>query len=500
MFALIRFLFYLGLFALIVLFAVGLAIKSLVDDALDSLQGAYPGAAEQTRQIDDPPQPVSERLSADGADSPVGLAHGHQWTHHHDVLIAGDRAHDHAHIQTRLDSEAPSDAAPIKVPVFLCGPPDTYTEADLDERVRMLQEHVTAFFERESSGRLTLQFTAVAVLSPESIDWEAVNLKKLHADAARTRRMRSNPCIGTALDRNVNATEEILVIAGMPSSGPDDVTGIGGYAYYGGPATAIDYGHYNNRAAPLDMFTSTVAHELGHSLLELCHPHQSSAISDVNDSRHGTCRPIGGTVVHGTSYTREEFQQYHNRFVFDQHDESVMSFAWPDAPGQPGVYEFEHHYVSCRQRYVLGWNLAGCRGAPVTDPGHRPVVALGSGLTSETRPFTDTAHSVHRDAIAALREAGITDGCNHHGPQYCPDTPTTRGQIATMIARALHLQTPQTPAPFTDTADSVHRDAIAALHAAGITDGCNHHGPQYCPDTPTTRGQIATMIARALHL
>lgn len=41
---------------------------------------------------------------------------------------------------------------------------------------------------------------------------------------------------------------------------------------------------------------------------------------------------------------------------------------------------------------------------------------------------------------------------------------------------------------------------IEALAASGITTGCSVSPPQYCPDAPLTRGQMAVFLARALGL
>jgi len=41
---------------------------------------------------------------------------------------------------------------------------------------------------------------------------------------------------------------------------------------------------------------------------------------------------------------------------------------------------------------------------------------------------------------------------------------------------------------------------IEALVASGITAGCSASPPQYCPDTPLTRGQMAVFLARGLGL
>ena len=111
--------------------------------------------------------------------------------------------------------------------------------------------------------------------------------------------------------------------------------------------------------------------------------------------------------------------------------------------------------------------------------------------------FSDDDNSVHEAAINALTAAGITTGC---GPRsFCPAEEVTRGQFASLLARALPGLAPDDAENhFSDDDNSVHEAAINALTAAGITTGC---GPRsFCPADPIRRDQTATMLIRALGL
>ena len=57
--------------------------------------------------------------------------------------------------------------------------------------------------------------------------------------------------------------------------------------------------------------------------------------------------------------------------------------------------------------------------------------------------FTDvpTGHPFFQ-FIEALAASGITGGCNAAPPQYCPDAPVTRGQMAVFLAKGFGLQWP----------------------------------------------------------
>jgi hypothetical protein len=66
-----------------------------------------------------------------------------------------------------------------------------------------------------------------------------------------------------------------------------------------------------------------------------------------------------------------------------------------------------------------------------------------------------------------------------------------------------HLQV--SPSPATATFNDVPTthpffQFIEALHASGITGGCQASPPLYCPDDPLTRGQMAVFLAKALGL
>lgn len=107
--------------------------------------------------------------------------------------------------------------------------------------------------------------------------------------------------------------------------------------------------------------------------------------------------------------------------------------------------------------------------------------------------FDDTGGSVHRGAIAAIADKGITTGCGER--RFCPEDPVTRGQMATFLAKAFTLP-PGDAGGFTDAGSSVHAAGIGSVAKAGITTGCA--ADRYCPAEPVLRAQMATFLARAL--
>jgi cell wall-associated NlpC family hydrolase len=130
------------------------------------------------------------------------------------------------------------------------------------------------------------------------------------------------------------------------------------------------------------------------------------------------------------------------------------------------------------------------------------ILTRGLGLEPAVRTsgtsapvFADTEGSVHRTAIETLADAGLTAGCS--GDRFCPNDPITRGQLASLLARAAELPAAPAGTYFTD-ADGVHRASIDALAHAGIAAGCTL--VEFCPSNRLTRAQGATFVARTLGL
>ena len=115
--------------------------------------------------------------------------------------------------------------------------------------------------------------------------------------------------------------------------------------------------------------------------------------------------------------------------------------------------------------------------------------------------FTDIDGNPHQTDIEAVRNAGVTQGCNPpDNDRYCPEREVTRGEMAAFLTRALEL--PPSPGdPFVDDDDSIFEPDIASLAAAGITRGCNPPtNDEYCPHETVERGEMAAFLTRALRL
>lgn len=118
---------------------------------------------------------------------------------------------------------------------------------------------------------------------------------------------------------------------------------------------------------------------------------------------------------------------------------------------------------------------------------------LALDLPNGRTRFRDTRGHVFEQHIAALADAGITDGCGNGN--FCPDAPITRGQMAKFLDRALRL--PRGTKRFEDTRGHVFEAHIAAIADRGITTGCNSAGTRFCPNATVTRGQLAGFLDKA---
>ena len=128
------------------------------------------------------------------------------------------------------------------------------------------------------------------------------------------------------------------------------------------------------------------------------------------------------------------------------------------------------------------------------------ILSIPSPATA-AGPFIDDDGSVHEADIEAIHAEGITNGCNPpENDRYCPEDEITRGQLAAFLARGFDLPDAG-ESGFVDIANSAFSADIDRLAAAGITAGCNPPAnDRFCPEDPVSRGQMAAFLARAMGL
>jgi len=134
-----------------------------------------------------------------------------------------------------------------------------------------------------------------------------------------------------------------------------------------------------------------------------------------------------------------------------------------------------------------------------------PIVVTTGGLTGTLNNawvayFNDVASGVGLTPfVDKLVGNAITSGCG--GGNYCPNSPTTRAQMAVFLLRAFHgvcyTPPPATGTVFTDVPSNSFAAAyIEALAAAHVTGGCG--GGNYCPSSPVSRAQMSVFLLRTL--
>lgn len=129
---------------------------------------------------------------------------------------------------------------------------------------------------------------------------------------------------------------------------------------------------------------------------------------------------------------------------------------------------------------IDGPNLLGDRGTEVVDG---PLTA-----------FTDVRRDAfYEEAVAWMVADGITTGTSR--TTFSPDAHVTRGQLATFLHRFAAEPTDAPIAPFADTdPDAFYADGVNWMVEQGITKGT---GPStFSPDDAVTRGQLAAFLHR----
>jgi hypothetical protein len=156
------------------------------------------------------------------------------------------------------------------------------------------------------------------------------------------------------------------------------------------------------------------------------------------------------------------------------------------------------HLVSPKGRSPYWEQFGG--GNWATDPAYgskiltlyRSMLTYASAEAATTSRFRDVpASHAHHGAIERLADAGTINGCS--ATAYCPSSPLTRAQLASLLTRALELPA-SSRMPFTDVSGP-HAGAIAAVAAAGIASG--YPDGTFRPNATVTRGQLASFLREA---
>lgn len=137
---------------------------------------------------------------------------------------------------------------------------------------------------------------------------------------------------------------------------------------------------------------------------------------------------------------------------------------------------------------------------PGTNPGVSPPTKLKLIDTSKlppqpVTPFMDTAGHWAGPAIGELQRLGLLKGDGKN--LYRPDTPVTRGELATLLSRLLDAK-PGQNYPFKDTVPAWARDGVSTLAALGIVQG--YGDGTFRPNQPVNRAEAAVIVGKTLRL
>ena len=117
-------------------------------------------------------------------------------------------------------------------------------------------------------------------------------------------------------------------------------------------------------------------------------------------------------------------------------------------------------------------------------------------LISESRFDDVEATSFHAPFIERMYHLSVTRGCGDGSWTTVPTSASTGPRWLRSCPGATNSP-PDPTAALGDVASGAwYADDLARLVASGITRGCED-GTVFCPDDPTTRGQMATFLHRA---
>jgi len=139
------------------------------------------------------------------------------------------------------------------------------------------------------------------------------------------------------------------------------------------------------------------------------------------------------------------------------------------------------------------------------------LIIAAPASAQEGPTFVDTVGTSHEVAVQRLVAEGLVQGCTDD--RFCSTDDLTRGQMASILSRALGLGAADADGnddvtiaaadaevgrSFVDIQDSVHGGAVELLASEGLVNGCEEG--RFCPNDSLTRGQLASMLVAAFDL
>ncbi len=145
----------------------------------------------------------------------------------------------------------------------------------------------------------------------------------------------------------------------------------------------------------------------------------------------------------------------------------------------------------------LGYYYATSNGSGTPSGGSSLVDLSSSGMPGDG-VLSQILHTTYSETLDANSD-GVPDAVHWWVAVGVPTADTRVKMIRILWRRQI------SPAPKVATFEDVPTNhpffqVIEALYAAGITAGCSANPPQFCPNSPLTRGQAAAFLSVALGL
>lgn len=147
-----------------------------------------------------------------------------------------------------------------------------------------------------------------------------------------------------------------------------------------------------------------------------------------------------------------------------------------------------------------------CPLVPVTRAETAALLLRSIGVLDDSIPYRGTFTDVPEGAwfaaaVEQSAELGILSGTDDG--RFLPNDPVTRSEMAVSMVRALEGEADLLPAwgVFTDVpATTSYASHVERIWELGISLGCSTDPLSFCPQELTTRGEMASFLARALGL
>lgn len=214
-------------------------------------------------------------------------------------------------------------------------------------------------------------------------------------------------------------------------------------------------------------------------------------------STSGHREVILGSYTHaGGSRERGGDGRYYAVMIFAK----LCGASTPAAPSPSGFSDIGTSQFAADIKWLVAEEITSgcsagkfCPRSPVARDQMASFLRRATGIpTSTANAYTDDNGSMHEADINGVAAAEISGGCTD--VRFCPGSVVTRAQMASFLARALHLPTTSRDY-FRDDNGSMHEPAINKLAAAGVTGGCS--SGSFCPAASVTREQMAGFLHRA---